>query len=83
MIMSYNAEKCFCFGFAESSSFVAFKKMNKFEYYAVIKYLQLKGMGQLQIYQKLMDTLRESAPLYVTVKRWVGDFQHGRESVRK
>ncbi|XP_029641057.1 protein GVQW3-like [Octopus sinensis] len=55
--------------------------MEKTEYRAVIKYLHLKGMAPSEIHEDMLRSLTDNAPSYATVKRWVNEFQHGRESV--
>ncbi|UYV75229.1 hypothetical protein LAZ67_12002992 [Cordylochernes scorpioides] len=47
---------------------------------AVIKYLCKKGMSPKEIYEDMVDTLREDAPSYSTVKKWVAAFKLGRIS---
>ncbi|UYV65562.1 hypothetical protein LAZ67_3004702 [Cordylochernes scorpioides] len=47
---------------------------------AVIKYLCKKGMSPKEIYEDMVDTLREDNPSYSTVKNWVAAFKLGRIS---
>ncbi|UYV68490.1 hypothetical protein LAZ67_5004488 [Cordylochernes scorpioides] len=47
---------------------------------AVIKYICKKGMLPKEIYEDMVDTLRENAPSYSTVKEWVAAFKLGRIS---
>ncbi|UYV75022.1 hypothetical protein LAZ67_12002126 [Cordylochernes scorpioides] len=55
-------------------------KMETNEIRAVIKYLCKKGMSPKEIYEGMVDTLREDAPSYSTVKKWVAAFKLGRIS---
>jgi len=45
--------------------------MDKFEKCAVIKYLFLKGMSGKAIYDDILTTLGDSAPVYSIVKSWL------------
>ncbi|CAI9721358.1 Hypothetical predicted protein [Octopus vulgaris] len=65
----------------ELTSVEVTRKMEKTEYHAVIKYLHLKGMNLSEVYEDMVRTLTNNAPSYATVKRWVNEFQRGRESV--
>ena len=56
-----------------------FTKMEKTEYRAVIKYLNLKGLNSTQIHTDMTDTLGDQAPSFATVKRWVAESKRGRE----
>ncbi|UYV84883.1 hypothetical protein LAZ67_X003862 [Cordylochernes scorpioides] len=47
---------------------------------AVMKYLCKKGISPKEIYEDMVDTLREDAPSYSTVKKWVAAFKLGRIS---
>ncbi|XP_029634903.1 protein GVQW3-like [Octopus sinensis] len=38
-------------------------------------------MTPSEIHEDMVRTLTDNAPSYATVKRWVNEFQHGRESV--
>ncbi|UYV72608.1 hypothetical protein LAZ67_10000042, partial [Cordylochernes scorpioides] len=55
-------------------------KMETNKIRAVIKYLCKKGMSPKEIYEDMVDTLREDAPSYSTVKKWVVAFKLGRNS---
>ncbi|UYV61879.1 hypothetical protein LAZ67_1006929 [Cordylochernes scorpioides] len=55
-------------------------KMETNEIRAVIKYLCKKGMSPKEIYEDMVDTLREEAPSYSTVEKWVAAFKLGRIS---
>ncbi|XP_029657798.1 protein GVQW3-like [Octopus sinensis] len=55
--------------------------MEKTEYRTVIKYFHLKGMSPSEIHEDMVRNLTDNAPSYATVKRWVNEFQRGRESV--
>ncbi|UYV69262.1 hypothetical protein LAZ67_6003027 [Cordylochernes scorpioides] len=55
-------------------------KMETNEIRAVIKYLCKKRMSPKKIYEDMVDTLREDAPSYTTVKKWVAAFKLGRIS---
>ncbi|UYV68774.1 hypothetical protein LAZ67_6000819 [Cordylochernes scorpioides] len=55
-------------------------KMETNEIRAVIKYLCKKGMSPKEIYEDMVDTLREDVPSYSTVKKWVAAFKLGRIS---
>ena len=54
---------------------------SKVAYHAVIQYLYLKGKTGKEIQGKLADVYRSSAPAYVQVKFWVGEFKRGRTSL--
>ncbi|UYV69796.1 hypothetical protein LAZ67_7000751, partial [Cordylochernes scorpioides] len=45
-------------------------KMETNDIRAEIKYLCKKGMSQKEIYEDMVDTIREDAPSYSTVKKW-------------
>ena len=53
----------------------------KAEYRAVIQYLYLIGKTGKEIHGELADVYGSSAPAYVQVKFWVGEFKHGRTSL--
>ena len=53
------------------------RDFNKMEMRAAIKFLFLQGKAPKEIYVILKETLREHAPLYVTVKNWVAQFKRG------
>ncbi|UYV69263.1 hypothetical protein LAZ67_6003028 [Cordylochernes scorpioides] len=53
-------------------------KMETNEIGAVIKYICKKRMSPKKIYEDMVDTLREDAPSYTTVKKWVAAFKLGR-----
>ena len=55
--------------------------MEKIEYRAVIKYLNLKGLTPTQIHDDMVIILGDDAPSFATVKRWVADFKRGRSSI--
>lgn len=52
-----------------------FVKMEKIEYRAVIKYLQLKGNTPTQIKDELDAVYGDSAPSLTTVKFWAAEFK--------
>ena len=54
---------------------------SKVEYRAVNGYLYLKGKTGKEIHGKLADVYGSSAPSYVQVKFWVGEFKHGGTSL--
>ena len=54
---------------------------SKVEYYAVIRYLNLKGKTGKETHGKLADVYGSSAPSYAQVKFWVGEFKCGRTSL--
>ena len=56
-------------------------KMDKAEYRAVIKFLVLKGQSAKQTEEQLTAIYQESSPSAATIKRWVKEFQCGRESL--
>lgn len=55
--------------------------MEKLEYRAVIKYFVLKGLTATEINNELKSTLKESAPSFATIKRWVLEFKRDRSSI--
>ena len=56
-------------------------KMDKIKYWAVIKYLFLKGNMSTQIKDKLDFAYGNSAPSFITVKFWAAEFKRGRKSL--
>ena len=55
--------------------------MDKIEYRAVIKFLVLEGNTAKQVEERLTAVYKESSPSAATIKRWVKEFQRGRESL--
>ncbi|UYV61968.1 hypothetical protein LAZ67_1007216 [Cordylochernes scorpioides] len=55
-------------------------KLETNEIRAIIKYFCKKEMWPKEIYENMVDTLREDAPSYSTVKKWVAAFKLGRIS---
>ena len=55
--------------------------MEKTEYRAVIKFFVLEGLSATEIHTKMVKVLKESAPSFPTVHRWVLEFKRGRTSV--
>ena len=53
---------------------------SKVEYRAVIRYLYLKGKTGQEIHCELTNVYGSSAPSYVQVKFWVGEFKRSRTS---
>ena len=51
------------------------------EYRAVIKFFVLEGLSATEIHTKMVKVLKESAPSFPTVHRWVLEFKRGRTSV--
>ena len=49
--------------------------MEKTEYRAVIKFFVLEGLSATEIYTKMVKVLKESAPSFPTVHRWVLEFK--------
>ncbi|KYN21168.1 hypothetical protein ALC57_06462, partial [Trachymyrmex cornetzi] len=56
-------------------------KMEKIEYRAIIKFLNLKGNTSTQIKIELGAVYGDSAPSFATVKRWVAEFKRDRTSL--
>ena len=54
---------------------------SKVEYRAVLRYLYLKGKTGKEIQGELADVYGSSAPSYVQVKFWVGEFKRSRTSL--
>ena len=54
---------------------------SKVEYRAVIRYLYLKGKTGQEIHCELTNVYGSSAPSYVQVKFWVGEFKRSRTSL--
>ena len=46
-----------------------------------IKYFCKKGKPPKEIHEVFMETLEKESPFHSTVKKWVAEFQMGRESV--
>ncbi|CAF3436151.1 unnamed protein product, partial [Rotaria sp. Silwood2] len=57
--------------------------MEKTEYRAVIKFFVLEGLSATEIHTKMVKVLKESAPSFPTVHRWVLEFKRGRTSVEE
>ena len=55
--------------------------MDKTEYRAVIKFLVLEGQSSKQVEERLTSVYGQSSPSSSTIKRWVKEFQRGRESL--
>lgn len=55
--------------------------MEKTEYRAVIKFFVLEGLSATEIHAKMVKVLKDSAPSFPTVHRWVLEFKRGRTSV--
>jgi len=53
------------------------RDFNNIETRAVIKFFSLQGKEPKVIHAILIETLREHAPSYATVKNWVAQFKHG------
>ena len=57
------------------------EKNDKIRHRGVIPYLGLKGKTPKQVYLDMKATLGEDALSYSMVKKWVGKFKPGRESL--
>ena len=55
--------------------------MDKTEYRAVIRFLVLEGNSATKVEERLNAVYGESSPSSATIKRWVKEFQRGRESL--
>ncbi|XP_067663365.1 protein GVQW3-like [Haliotis asinina] len=55
--------------------------MDNVEYRGVIKFLVLEGNRTKQVEEQLTAVYKESSPSAATIKRWVKEFQRGRESL--
>ncbi|XP_048243687.1 histone-lysine N-methyltransferase SETMAR-like [Haliotis rufescens] len=55
--------------------------MDKSEYRAVIKFLVLEAQSAKQVEERLTAVYGESSPSSATIKRWVKEFQRGRQSL--
>ena len=53
---------------------VYFCTMEKTEYRAVIKFFLLEGLSATEIHTKMVKVLKEAAPSFPTVHRWVLEF---------
>ena len=58
-----------------------FCKMDKTAERAVIQYLHKKGLAPKAIHADRVATLGKDVPPYATVKDWVAEFKHGRDSL--
>ena len=55
--------------------------MDKISEKAVFQYLHKKGLTPKDIHNDMVATLGKDAPSYATVKRYVVEFKHGRQSL--
>ena len=53
----------------------------KFEYRAIIKFLQKERCSVREIYDRLVAVYGKSAPSFATVTRWFNEFKRGRQSL--
>ena len=53
------------------------RDFNNIEMRAVINFFLTKGKFQKDIHNILIETIRERAPSYVTVKNWVAQLKRG------
>ncbi|KAB0800747.1 hypothetical protein PPYR_06486 [Photinus pyralis] len=58
------------------------KTLEKTEYRAVIKFFILEGLSATEIHTKMVNVLKESAPSFPTVHRWVLEVKRGRTCVQ-
>jgi histone-lysine N-methyltransferase SETMAR len=56
-------------------------KLEKIKHRAVIQFLTKEGNTRTNIYDRMHAVYGDDAPSLATVKRWVNEFQHGRESL--
>ena len=56
--------------------------MEKTENRAVIKFFVLEGLSATEIHTKIMEVLKEAAPSFPTVHRWVSEFRRGRKALK-
>ena len=66
----------------EAKNFRVFKRMEKSEFQAVIKYLYLKGLTPKEIKAELGEVHGTSAPVFASVYNWVNEFKRGRTSTK-
>ena len=55
-------------------------QLDKFEVRAAIKYLNIKGLSTMAIFEDMQKCLEGSAPSYSTVKKWTSTFRRGETS---
>ena len=58
-----------------------FCKMDTITERALIQYLHKKGLAPKDIHTDMIATLANDAPSYATMKNWVVDFKHDRQSL--
>ena len=51
-----------------------FSKMSNIEYQAVIKFFTRKGLNTIEISKELDNVYKNSAPSYLTVAKWLTEF---------
>ena len=56
--------------------------MDKIAEQVVIQSLHKKGLAQKDFHADMVATLEKDAPSFATVKKWVAEFKHGRESLQ-
>jgi len=56
-------------------------EISRSEYHAALKFLTLEKQLANNIYERLVNVYRDSAPSYSTVTRWVAEFKRGRTSL--
>lgn len=60
---------------------IFYNEQKKNVYRAVIKFFVLEGLSATEIHTKMVKVLKESAPSFPTVHRWVLEFKRGRTSI--
>ena len=57
------------------------RKIDKIEYYAVIKFFVKEGLAPNEIHSKFIKVYGDSSPSFSTIKKWAAEFKCGRTSL--
>ena len=66
----------------EANNFYVFRKIEKSEFGAVIKHLNLKSLTPNEFKAELDEVYSTSASVFANINNWVNEFKHGRTSTK-